>query len=113
MISLRSSSFRTKLRAGVGVALSLIVLVGGAGLYDLHMLNRSADQIVKVWLPRIELLGEMKAEMAEYGMLGWSRLQGDVLNSNAGGRMDSIAAKLRRDWRLYEDIPGDADEALL
>jgi diguanylate cyclase (GGDEF)-like protein len=113
MISLRAASFRTKLRAGVGVALSLIVLVGGAGLYDLHTLNRSADQIAKVWLPRIELLGEIKAEMAEYGMLAWSRLQSDTPNSNISGRMESIAGKLRRDWRLYEDIPGDAEEALL
>ncbi len=112
---LHDASIRTKLLAGLGLALSLIVLVGAAGLYNLHTLNGATGRIVTVWLPRIALLGEIKAEMAEYGLLARSRLHDDALGPyvHVKERMDSIAQKLDRDWRLYEAIPGDAEEALL
>ncbi len=115
MIALRDASIRTKLLVGLGLALGLIVLVGGAGLYNLHALNRSAGQIVNVWMPRIKLLGEIKAEMAEYGLLARSRLHDDALGEHVHitDRMRAISQKLDRDWRLYEAIPGDAEERLL
>ena len=115
MNALRDASIRTKLIAGLGLALLLIVLVGGAGIYNLQALNRSAGQIVTVWLPRIELLGEIKAEMAEYGLLARSLLNQDSLGEHVhvSDRMQSISQKLERDWRLYEAIPGDAEERLL
>ena len=115
MIVLRDASIRAKLIAGLGLALLLIVLVGGAGLYNLNTLNRSASKIATVWLPRVELLGEIKAEMAEYGLLARSLWNEEALGPqvHVSDRISSIAEKLDRDWRLYEAIPGDAAEALL
>ncbi len=115
MIALRDAGIRTKLIAGLGLALLLIVLVGGAGIYNLQALNRSAKQIVNIWLPRIEILGEIKAEMAEYGLLARSLLNQDSLGEHVhvSDRMNSISQKLERDWRMYEAIPGDAEESLL
>ncbi len=115
MTALRDVSIRTKLIAGLGLALSFIVLVGAAGLYNLQALNRSSEQIVSVWLPRIELLGEIKAEMAEYGLLARSRLNEDFLGPHVhiSDRIQSLSQKLERDWRTYEAIPGDAEERLL
>jgi diguanylate cyclase (GGDEF)-like protein len=115
MIALRNASIRAKLFAGLGLALLLIVLVGGAGLYNLQTLNRSAGQIVTIWLPRVELLGEIKAEMAEYGLLARSLRNEGALGPHVhvSDRIQSISQKLQRDWRLYEAIPGDAEEALL
>jgi diguanylate cyclase (GGDEF)-like protein len=113
---LRDASIRVKLLVGLGLSLSLIVLVGAAGLYNLVALNRSAAQIATTWLPRIELLGEIKAEMAEYGLLTHLRLHEDTLGPNIhiGDRIRSISQKIERDWRLYETIPGDdAEERLL
>ncbi len=112
---LRNLSVQSKLFAGLGLALTAIVLVGAAGLYNLNALNRSAGQIVNVWLPRIELLGEIKAEMAEYGLLARSLLNQDSLGEHVhvNERMQSIAQKLERNWRLYETFAGDADERLL
>ena len=115
MIALRDASIRTKLIAGLGLALLLIALVGGAGIYNLQALNRSAGQIATIWLPRIELLGEIKAEMAEYGLLARSLLNRDSLGEHVhvSDRMESISQKLGRDWRLYESMPGDVEESLL
>ena len=115
MKALRDVGIRTKLIAGLGLALLLIVLVGGAGIYNLQALNRSAGQIVTIWLPRIELLGEIKAEMAEYGLLARSLLSRESLGEHVhvSDRMKSISQKLERDWRLYELIPGDLEENLL
>ena len=115
MIALRDASIRTKLLAGLGLALSLIGLVGVAGLYNLQALNRSAEQIATIWLPRIELLGEIKSEMAEYGLLVRWRANADALGPHVhvSDRISSISEKLQRDWRLYEAIPGDAEEGLL
>ncbi len=115
MTWLRNLSVQNKLFAGLGLALSFIVLVGAAGLYNLHALNRSAGQIVTVWLPRIELLGEIKAEMAEYGLLARSLVNQESLGEHVhvSDRMQSILQKLESNWRLYEVIPGDAEEHLL
>ena len=115
MIALRDASIRVKLLTGLGLALSLVVLVGAAGLYNLFALNRSAEQIANIWLPRIEVLGEIKADMAEYGFLEHSRLIEDALGPyvHLSDRIHSIAQKLERDWRLYEAIPGDTEERLL
>ena len=115
MIALRDAGIRAKLTAGLGLALVLIVLVGAAGLYNLQALSRSAGQIVTIWQPRVELLGEIKAEMAEYGMLARSRLNEETVGPgvHVSDRIRSIAQTLDRDWRLYETIPGDAEERLL
>ena len=115
MIALRDASIRAKLFAGLGLALSLIGLVGADGLYNLQALNRSAGQIATIWLPRVELLGEIKAEMAEYGLLVRSLPNEDALGPHVhvSDRIRSISEKLQRDWRLYEAIPGDAEERLL
>ncbi len=115
MNALRDASIRIKLFVGLGMTLALIVLVGAAGLYNLQALNRSAAQIATNWLPRIELLGEIKAEMAEYGLLAHLHLHEDTLGPNVhiSDRMRSISQKLERDWRFYEAIPGDAEERLL
>lgn len=115
MIALRNASIRVKLLLGLGLALVLIVLVGGAGLYNLQTLNHAANRITTFWQPRIELLGEIKAEMAEYGLLAHMRLHEDTLGPglHIDDRLRSIGAKLDRDWRRYESIRGDAEDALL
>ena len=115
MTLLRNASIRAKLFASLGLALLLIVFVGAAGLYNLSALNRSTGQIVSVWLPRIELLGEIRAEMFEYGFLAHLRLHEDALEPgiHINERMQSVSQKLERDWKTYEAMPGDADERLL
>ena len=115
MIALRDASIRTKLLAGLGLAVSLVGLVGAAGLYNVQALDRSAGQIVAYWMPRIELLGEIKADMAEYGLLARWRLNETVLGPQVhlGDRIRSVSQKLERDWRLFEATPGDAEERLL
>ena len=107
MIALRDVGIRTKLIAGLGLAVLLIVLVGGAGIYNLQALNRSAGQIVTIWLPRIELLGEIKAEIAEYGLLARSLLNEDALGPNVhvSDRIEVALAKARTRLAALRDDP--------
>jgi diguanylate cyclase (GGDEF)-like protein len=72
---LRKASIRTKLSAAFGVAFMLVVAVGLFGLFQLHAVNSVTKEIREGWLPRIELLGKLKRQVAEHRLLASRRMQ--------------------------------------
>ena len=68
-------SIRTKLAVAFGTALALIVAVGLVGVVELQSVNSAAKEIKEVWLPRIEILGEIKRWTAEHRLLATRRTQ--------------------------------------
>ncbi len=75
MSILRKASIRTKLSAAFGVACMLVVAVGLFGLFQLHAVNSVTKEIREGWLPRIELLGKLKRQVAEHRLLASRRMQ--------------------------------------
>jgi diguanylate cyclase (GGDEF)-like protein len=68
-------SIRTKLSAGFGSALALIVAVGLFGLYQLQSVNNVTREIGEDWLPRVEMLGEIKHATSQHRILATRRTQ--------------------------------------
>jgi len=70
-----STSIRIKLAVAFGTALALIVAVGLVGLMELQSVNSVTKEFKEVWLPRIEILGEIKRWTAEHRLLATRRTQ--------------------------------------
>jgi diguanylate cyclase (GGDEF)-like protein len=75
MQSLGDVSVGTKLSLVLGTAVCLIVAVGLFGLIQLHRVNGVAEDIRGQWLPRLELLGELKRSVDRYRLLATRQLQ--------------------------------------
>lgn len=66
-------SIRTKLVAGFGLALTVIVGVGVLGMFQLKALNDTAVQITEVMMPRVVQLDDIKRMIAEHQLLATRR----------------------------------------
>ena len=66
MKQLKDVSVRTKLSLGFGLALLCIVAVGLFGVAQLRSLNEVTSEITGVWLPQVQIVGEMKRNLAEH-----------------------------------------------
>ncbi len=75
MASFRNASLRTKLSVALGTVAALVVAVGVSGIAELHSVTRVTKEIRGTWLPRLELLGEMKRSIAEHRLLAMGRTQ--------------------------------------
>jgi diguanylate cyclase (GGDEF)-like protein len=75
MIRLRNASIRTKLSAAFGVGFVLVVAIGLFGLLQLQAVNRVTVEIREGWLPRLELLAQLKRHIAEHRLLAGRRMQ--------------------------------------
>jgi diguanylate cyclase (GGDEF)-like protein len=70
-----SASIRTKLSAAFATALVLVVAVGAFGLLQLNSVNNVTREIREGWLPKIELLGQIKRSIAELQIMAARRMQ--------------------------------------
>jgi len=102
MTVLHNASIRTKLAAVFGTALMLVVAVGLSGLLLLRAVHNVAQEVRDVWLPRLELLGDMKRAASEHHLLATRRTQTTNFHHLA-----SIAAGMRQTQQLLSEA-GDA-----
>ncbi|TIU42897.1 MAG: hypothetical protein E5W31_04865, partial [Mesorhizobium sp.] len=66
MRGLKDISVGTKLSLGFGLALLCVVAVGVFGVAQLRSLNKVTSEITSVWLPQVQIVGEMKRNLAEH-----------------------------------------------
>ena len=71
----RNVSIQTKLPAGYGLALIIIVLLGVFALYQLGTLNRFMAEMTGSWLPEIESLTEIKRGATSHRLLAERRTE--------------------------------------
>jgi diguanylate cyclase (GGDEF)-like protein len=74
MPSLRDLSIKSKLSAGFGVSLLLVIAIGAISLVLLWGINALAARVTQVWLPAMEILGETKRAMDEHHLLALRRI---------------------------------------
>ena len=98
-----NSSIRTKLSVAFGVALALIVVVGMFGLLQLRAVNDVTDDFRNVWLPRLEILGEIKRVTGEHRLLATRRTQTTNFHDLAaiGQGMDTALKALKAAKQVY------------
>ena len=72
---LNGLSVRTKLSLVLGTMVCLMIVVGVFGLAQLHAVNKVAAEMREGWLPRIEILGELKRDLQQHFHLAGRRLQ--------------------------------------
>ncbi len=75
MSAFSKASIRTKQSMVFGGVLALIVVAGLVGLIQLRSMKNVTDEVRHVWLPRIEILGELKRAIAEHRFLVMHRIQ--------------------------------------
>lgn len=68
-------TIRTKLSAGFGLALILVILTGAFSVGQISQLNRFATDITARWLPEMETLAELRHALAEHRILATGRTQ--------------------------------------
>jgi methyl-accepting chemotaxis protein len=75
MNGLRDMSIRSKLSLVFGLAFALTIAVGAFELSQLRAVNRVAVDIRENWMPRVELLGELKRSVNQHRSLALRQLQ--------------------------------------
>ncbi|CAN5119233.1 hypothetical protein BH10PSE9_BH10PSE9_01120 [soil metagenome] len=113
--TLRDISIRAKLSAGLGIAFVLIVIAGVVGLFNLQRLNVSTDEITRTWLPRVKLLGNLKADMVEHWLLAAGKAPPIEMSvpGETRSRLPDVSDAVKRDLRLFEAGLTTPDEKLL
>ncbi|RVD54632.1 MULTISPECIES: EAL domain-containing protein [unclassified Mesorhizobium] len=75
MRGLKDISVGTKLSLGFGLALLCVVAVGVFGVAQLRSLNKVTSEITSVWLPQVQIVGEMKRNLAEHQLYATLRVR--------------------------------------
>ncbi|UCI33206.1 EAL domain-containing protein [Mesorhizobium sp. B4-1-4] len=74
---LKDVSVRTKLSLGFGLALLCVLAVGLFGVDQLRSLNEITGEITGVWLPQVQVVEEMKRNLAEHQLYATLRMRTD------------------------------------
>ncbi|TPN29062.1 EAL domain-containing protein [Mesorhizobium sp. B2-3-3] len=74
---LKDVSVRTKLSLGFGLALLCVLAVGLFGVNQLRSLNEITGEITGVWLPQVQVVEEMKRNLAEHQLYATLRMRTD------------------------------------
>ena len=75
MTVLPDLSIRGRLSLAFGIAFALTIYVGAFGLMQLRAVNQVAVDVRDTWLPRVELLGELKRAVSQHRTLALRQLQ--------------------------------------
>jgi len=108
----RDTSIRTKLAVVLGMAVALIMGTGLVGLRQLQAVNNVAKEIRTVWLPRIEMLDEIKRSFGEHRLLATRRIQTTSFRDLAdiAGHMEGTLKRLRASERSLEQMIDSSTE---
>ena len=115
MALLRDISVRTKLSIGFGLTLALIIAVGLFGVGQLAAFNRVTTEVTGVWLPQVQVIGEMKRIMSEHRLHATLRTRTTDFRQLAdidNGMTEADAAMLES-RRAYRQGLGSLDEQIL
>ncbi|WP_188394121.1 EAL domain-containing protein [Mesorhizobium sp. SARCC-RB16n] len=84
MKRLKDVSVGTKLSLGFGLALLCILAVGLFGVAQLRSLNKVTNEITGVWLPQVQIVEEMKRDLAEHQLYATLRMRTTDASQIAG-----------------------------
>ncbi|MER8753287.1 EAL domain-containing protein [Mesorhizobium sp. M1050] len=112
MNHLKGVSVRTKLSLGFGLALLCIVAVGLFGVAQLRSLNEVTSEITAVWLPQVQVVEEMKRNLAEHQLYATLRMRTDDTQQLLGinDKMAKESDEILRGRRAYRRSAGSLAE---
>ncbi|WP_318011317.1 EAL domain-containing protein [Mesorhizobium sp. ES1-4] len=112
MKPLKDVSVRTKLSLGYGLALLCIVAVGLFGVAQLRSLNEVTRQITGVWLPQVQVVEEMKRNLAEHQLYATLRMRTDDTRQLQGidAEMARESDEILKGRRAYRRSAGSRAE---
>ncbi|MBZ9765326.1 EAL domain-containing protein [Mesorhizobium sp. CA6] len=105
-------SVGSKLTLGFGLALLCTVTVGVFGVAQLRSLNKVTSEITGVWLPQVQIVDEMKRNLAEHRLYATLRMRAE--NSQQIADIDKEMAReseeMLQDRRAYRRSAGSPAE---
>lgn len=112
MKRLRDVSVGTKLSLGFGLALLCIVAVGLFGVTQLRSLNEVTREITGLWLPQVQIVGEMKRTLAEHQLYATLRMRTTDTQQIAGldNEMARGSEEMLQGRRAYRRSAGSPAE---
>ncbi|SFQ03269.1 diguanylate cyclase (GGDEF) domain-containing protein [Mesorhizobium sp. NFR06] len=115
MKRLKDISVRTKLSLGFGLALLCIVALGVFGVAQLRSLNEVTSEITGVWLPQVQIVGEMKRNLAGHQLNATLRMRGTDARQAVGidKEMARESEEMLQGRRAYRRSAGSPAEQQL
>ncbi|MGH6922192.1 MAG: EAL domain-containing protein [Propylenella sp.] len=115
MPAIRDISIRSKLSIGFGIAFALVVALGVLGVVLLHVVDREAREVRDVWMPKVQLLEEIKRQTLQNNMLATRRLQTRNYRELARltDSMDVLGKALQERVNRYELLIDSSEESAL
>ncbi|WFP61640.1 EAL domain-containing protein [Mesorhizobium sp. WSM4904] len=112
MKRLKDVSVGTKLSLGFGLALLCIVGLGVFGVEQLRSLNKVTSEITGVWLPQVQIVEEMKRNLAEHQLYATLRMRSADIRQTPGidDEMAKASEEILRDRRAYRRSAGSPAE---
>ncbi|WP_278075608.1 EAL domain-containing protein [Mesorhizobium sp. WSM4884] len=112
MKRLKDVSVGTKLSLGFGLALLCIVGLGVFGVEQLRSLNKVTSEITGVWLPQVQIVEEMKRNLAEHQLYATLRMRSADIRQSPGidDEMAKASEEILRDRRAYRRSAGSPAE---
>ncbi|TPI10431.1 EAL domain-containing protein [Mesorhizobium sp. B4-1-3] len=108
----RDVSVGSKLSLGFGLALLFTVTVGVFGVAQLRSLNKVTSEITGIWLPQVQIVGEMKRNLAEHRLYATLRMRTTDAQQTADidKQMARESDEMLRDRRAYRRSAGSPAE---
>ncbi|WP_071071036.1 EAL domain-containing protein [Mesorhizobium sp. LCM 4577] len=108
----RDVSVGSKLSLGFGLALLCTVTVGVFGVAQLRSLNKVTSEITGIWLPQVQIVGEMKRNLAEHRLFASLRVRNTDAHQTADidKEMARESEEMFRDRRAYRRSAGSPAE---
>ncbi|MDX8528253.1 EAL domain-containing protein [Mesorhizobium sp. MSK_1335] len=112
MKRLKDVSVGTKLSLGFGLALLCIVAVGLFGVAQLRSLNKVTGEITGIWLPQVQIVDEMKRNLAEHQLYATLRMRTDDTRQLPGidDKMARESEEILQGRRAYRRSAGSPAE---
>ncbi|MEA3117836.1 MAG: hypothetical protein QOI13_1106 [Paraburkholderia sp.] len=113
--SINSVKISTRLGAGFGVLVVLLCLVGGFSVHEASFINGSTVDIADNWLPKVQSLGDMRAEVNTVRRTELRLLIEAEPKTRQSQRAqhDDTAAKLEAALQSYQKLVSSPEEAEL
>ncbi len=115
MHALRDISIRSKLSIGLGLAFALVVAFGVLSVVLLQVVDSKAREIRDVWMPKLQILEEIKRQTLQNNMLATRRMQSRNYRELAKltVAMGEVVATIRNRLDRYEGMIGSEEEGEL